>query len=227
MIIETMTHKEVFKELNADNLWLDQRAIGIGKKYQKAMKNKHVGHNTVLGISTYITPNQNKVIACHVKNYHTNKYADILFSYMFEFGLNNGQKHYLFPEFYSDGSVSNITRFTSHCIARLQERSNITPIELLKILSTRNDGAIPFMEYEYQGKVTLMCPLANIGGIIGTEGDWGITAVTFITVEQQGAEQLSCLVSGRQVTREVAEGRQSRFLKDYNQHSRFIRRNMF
>ena len=222
-----MTQEEVFKELNADNLWLDQRAIGIGKKYQKAMKNKHVGHNTVLGISTYVTPNHNKVTACHVKAYHTNKYADILFSYMFEFVLNNGQKHYLFPVFNPDGSVSGITRFTSHCIARLQERSNLTPIELLKILSTRNDGVIPFMEYEYQGKVTLMCPLANIGGIIGAEGDWGITAVTFITVEQQGAEQLSCLVSGRQFTRIVAEDRQSRFRKDYNQQSRSYRRNMY
>lgn len=203
MILETMTRQEVLKELQADCDWVDERIPGLKKKYNKSLKNKRVGHKTILGISKYLTPRKNKVFVCAVKLLFRN-YCALGNAVLFEFVGNDGKIRYIFPLFEDNRLVETIT-FSSHCIKRMKERSGLQPIDVLKIIAIDNEGSLCFSHYEYEGKLSFMSPLGNIGGVIGVKCDWGILAITYINVELQGENQLTCLQNGKEKNSECFE----------------------
>lgn len=190
MILESMTKEEVFKQLKADIDWLDGRTPGLKTKYNKHLKDKRVGHKSILGVSSYLTPNHNRVQML-VQKAVFGKLNSLCFSYLFEFTGGNGKKRYLYPLFVNR-RLCDVVVFSNHCMSRMMERSGLTSTDLLRALANGNDGAMNVEAYEYKGEKRLLCSIGNYGGVICSPCAWGIIGVTYINLEQHDVVQVIC-----------------------------------
>ena len=148
MILETMTREEVFKEIKQDEDWLKGMGYGLMKKYSKQLKDKRYGHREILGMSSYTTPNNNRVHCVHQKYYSDkdNKYASVCFVSLYEYRCGD-KLRYIYP-IYGYGVFENcpcgLVVFTEHC-QQIGKSVSIVSISI--------DPFGPYFEEDKDGKM--------------------------------------------------------------------------
>ncbi len=200
MIVSTMTKADVVRELNEENDWVNMRSYGIREKYKKKIRSCR--GNIVLSTVTYTSPRNNNLFViwkCHRINREVVCVQPLFFiRYMTSrgyqyIGLITNKKY---------GDVPLI--FTSHCVDRVKERSGMEFKDLMIYKETTDWTSTYIDDYEYEGRKSKGMVVEGKGMFIITESEWGFTAVTFITEEQQGDVQTTISVKAK-TTRPVIE----------------------
>lgn len=187
MIVETMTRDEVFREIQADDDWCAQRCIGLAKKYNKALKNKRIGHNSILGMVEYITPNHNKVHGIVQKVFvdDKQKYAIPAIVTIYEFVSSDGKRRHIYPLNYMDSNrLQSLIVFSDHAVQRLRERCGKSMMDLFVDLCVENESCMSFIYYDYNGKDDEHLSVIGDTILLAKDSEWGKTVTTILNKNQ-------------------------------------------
>ena len=193
MILETMTREEVFKEIEQDEIWLMERGGGLMKKYSKQLRDKRYEHLEILGMTTYTTPNNNKV-HCVIQKYYadkSNKYAILALVSLYEYRCGD-KLRYVYPIYHYGvrNKLKDLVIFSEHAVQRMNERLGKDMFEVFKDICTDQDTCVAFAKYDYNGRDDEMIGRISDGIAFACTHEWGVVVSTIISTRQKFDTQI-------------------------------------
>lgn len=121
MIVNTMTFKEVLKQLQKDYEYAEERRNGLRIKNSKKLKNKFVKEGEILSQSKYVVPETNDtIVVCTIKAIQTLKNREYT-SMGMTFYVKTCYGTYIIPHVVDDRAAGYL-EFSNHSAQRLKER---------------------------------------------------------------------------------------------------------
>ena len=195
MIVKTMSHKEISRELANDFNWLREKRHGWIKKYRKRLQPKYLKDNTILERKVYISPSYNKIHCIFFcKKGYKQKWNELAWSALWEITASDGRKRYISYA----GVQGECTVITAHAAERMHERSGKTFIEMFEDNLTSSTGAVfAWVKYEEGGETKEATKFGD-GFLIGTDDENGNTiAVTYVSQSMQFPNQVEFINMSR------------------------------